>query len=120
MGRGHLSELSVRKALSGNRDGEVGGLAASRQGLQAYSPSFAAALAAAAAAAACVPTPGGEEGERLWKVCPCISRAHLFQPQENQLVRGFPGGAVVKNPPANAGDTGSSPGLGGSHIPQSS
>ena len=25
---------------------------------------------------------------------------------------GFPGGAVVKNPPANAGDTGSSPGPG--------
>ena len=25
---------------------------------------------------------------------------------------GFPGGAVVKNPPANAEDTGSSPGLG--------
>ena len=24
----------------------------------------------------------------------------------------FPGGAVVKNPPANAGDTGSSPGPG--------
>ena len=23
---------------------------------------------------------------------------------------GFPGGAVVRNPPANAGDTGSSPG----------
>ena len=32
---------------------------------------------------------------------------------------GFPGGAVVKNPPANAGDTGSSPGLGGSHMPRS-
>ena len=32
----------------------------------------------------------------------------------------FPGGAVVKNPPANAGDTGSSPGPGGSHMPQSS
>ena len=31
----------------------------------------------------------------------------------------FPGGAVVKNPPANAGDTGSSPGPGGSHMPQS-
>ena len=30
---------------------------------------------------------------------------------------GFPGGAVVKNLPANAGDTGSSPGLGRSHIP---
>ena len=32
---------------------------------------------------------------------------------------GFPGGAVVKNPPANAGDTGSSPGLGRSHMPRS-
>ena len=32
---------------------------------------------------------------------------------------GFPGGAVVKNPPANAQDTGSSPGPGRSHIPQS-
>ena len=27
---------------------------------------------------------------------------------------------MVKNPPANAGDSGSSPGLGGSHMPQSS
>ena len=33
---------------------------------------------------------------------------------------GFPGGAVVENPPANAGDTGSSPGLGRSHMPRSS
>ena len=32
---------------------------------------------------------------------------------------GFPGGAVVKNPPANAGDTGWSPGPGRSHMPQS-
>ena len=31
----------------------------------------------------------------------------------------FPGGAVVKNPPANAGDTGLSPGPGRSHMPQS-
>ena len=31
----------------------------------------------------------------------------------------FPGGAVVKNPPANAGDTGSIPGPGRSHMPQS-
>ena len=29
------------------------------------------------------------------------------------------GGSVVKNPPANAGDTGSSPGLGRSHMPWS-
>ena len=28
----------------------------------------------------------------------------------------FPGGAVVENLPANAGDTGSSPGLGRSHM----
>ena len=33
---------------------------------------------------------------------------------------GFPGGAVVGNLPANAGDTGSSPGLGRSHMPPSS
>ena len=32
---------------------------------------------------------------------------------------GFPGGAVVENLPANAGDTGSSPGLGRSHMPRS-
>ena len=32
---------------------------------------------------------------------------------------GFPGGAVVENLPANAGDTGSSPGLGGYHMPWS-
>ena len=34
-------------------------------------------------------------------------------------LRGFPGGAVVENLPANAGDTGSSPGLGRSHMPRS-
>ena len=32
---------------------------------------------------------------------------------------GFPGGAVIENLPANAGDTGSCPGLGRSHMPQS-
>ena len=32
---------------------------------------------------------------------------------------GFPGGAVVRNPPANAGDTVSSPGQGRSHVPRS-
>ena len=35
------------------------------------------------------------------------------------FTRGFPGGAVVENLPANAGDTGSSPGLGRSHMPRS-
>ena len=32
---------------------------------------------------------------------------------------GFPGGAVVENLPANAGNTGSSPGLGRPHMPRS-
>ena len=35
------------------------------------------------------------------------------------VYEGFPGGAVVKNPPANAGDTGSSPGPGRSRMPRS-
>ena len=35
-------------------------------------------------------------------------------------MRDFPGDTVVKNPPANAGDTGSSPGLGRSHMLQNS
>ena len=39
-------------------------------------------------------------------------------PFKNRL-EGFPGGAVVENLPTNAGDTGSSPGLGGSHMPRS-
>ena len=34
-------------------------------------------------------------------------------------IQGFPGGAVVENLPASAGDAGSSPGLGGSHVPRS-
>ena len=37
----------------------------------------------------------------------------------NSQFKGFPGGAVVEDLPANAGDTGSSPGLGGSHMPWS-
>ena len=32
---------------------------------------------------------------------------------------GLPGGSVVKTPPANAGETGSIPGQGGSCMPQS-
>ena len=44
-----------------------------------------------------------------------------FRPAECKMpvkfgVEGFPGGAVVENLPANAGDTGSSPGLGRSHM----
>ena len=38
----------------------------------------------------------------------------------NRWREGFPGGAAVENLPANAGDMGSSPGLGGSRMPRSS
>ena len=36
-----------------------------------------------------------------------------------KISEGFPGGAVVENPPANAADMGSSPGPGRSHMPGS-
>ena len=38
---------------------------------------------------------------------------------KKRTTRGFPGGTVVKNPSANAGDTSSSPGPGRSHMPWS-
>ena len=44
------------------------------------------------------------------------SQNYLTQKQGNM---GFPGGTGVKNPPANAGDTGLSPGPGRSHMPWS-
>ena len=39
--------------------------------------------------------------------------------QLQEALQDFPGGAVVKNPPASAGDTSSIPSLGRSHMPQS-
>lgn len=36
------------------------------------------------------------------------------------LLWGLPGGSVGKNPPTIVGDTGSIPGLGRAHMPQSS
>ena len=54
-----------------------------------------------------------------------LSRIYEELPQLNNKTmqlkngQGFPGGAVVGSLPANAGDTGSSPGPGRSHMPQS-
>ena len=48
-----------------------------------------------------------------------ISYLFHLMPSVRMQDSGFPGGAVVENLPANAGDTGSSPGLGRSHMPQS-
>ena len=42
----------------------------------------------------------------------------LFIPPAKLATEGFPGGAVVEDLPANAGDAGSGPGLGGSHVPR--
>ena len=41
------------------------------------------------------------------------------QQEDKNQGQGFPGGSVVESLPANAGDTGSSPGLGRSHMPRS-
>ena len=51
-----------------------------------------------------------EEFEWLWE------NPLLTVGTREQYGRDFPGGTVVKNPPANAGDTGSSPGPGISHM----
>ena len=45
---------------------------------------------------------------------------HHSSQSERTPREGFPGGPRIKNPPANAGDTGSIPGLGRSHMPQGS
>ena len=42
---------------------------------------------------------------------------HLKEPEKNSIL-GFPGGTVVRNPPASAGHMGSSPGRGRPHMPQ--
>ena len=43
----------------------------------------------------------------------------LIEVNQKEKDRDFPGGAVVKNPPANAEDMGSSPGPGRTHMPRS-
>lgn len=41
---------------------------------------------------------------------------HINNTQVKKQTWGFPGASVVENPPANAGDTGSIPDLGESHM----
>ena len=55
----------------------------------------------------------GEEGSRLRGLSRGLNPRLLKSPCCD-----FPGGAAVKNPPSNAGDVGSIPGPGGSHVPQ--
>ena len=72
---------------------------------------------------------GEDEKCGLLKMKETAGGIHQREGREEELPRngiyktaqkGFPGGALVKNPPANAGDTGSSPGPGRFHKPRSS
>ena len=56
-----------------------------------------------------VPTNNGKESEK----------EHIFIYMYINILGDFPGGAVVKNLPANAGNMGSIPGPGRSHMPRS-
>ena len=49
----------------------------------------------------------------------CSTSLIIRETHIKTTMKGFPGGTVVKNPPANAGDTDSSPCLGRSHMLQS-
>ena len=57
------------------------------------------------------------------KNCSWLEKARGEYTFDKEIIKsyfmGFPGGAVVENLPASAGDTGSSPGLGRSHMPRS-
>ena len=78
-----------------------------RPGPEPVSPALAGRLSTTAPPGK--PGPVVLNSKGVYKIFPCIRNALL----------GFPGGTVVKNPPANAGDMGSSPGPGRSHMPRS-
>ena len=62
--------------------------------------------------------PKKQKGEEFFHETRRLCDLKLSQPFL-KVIEGFPGGAVVGNLPANAGDTGSSPGLGRFHMPRS-
>ena len=57
-----------------------------------------------------------QKGLSFLSLCRICVKSYLLTLKNTVL--DFPGGTVVKNPPANAGDTGLSPGPGRSHMPQ--
>ena len=52
------------------------------------------------------------------KVSFTVCKLKIKKVLSKQQYQDFPGSTVVKNPPANAGDTGLIPGLGRSHMPR--
>ena len=61
-------------------------------------------------------------GHRKWDTFQIVASTNRARNKicfSKVLRGGFPGDSVVENLPVNAGDTGSSPGLGGSHMPRS-
>ena len=48
-----------------------------------------------------------------------MDETYKYNVEQKKPNRDFPDGTVVKNPPANAGHTSSSPGPGRSHMPWS-
>ena len=61
-----------------------------------------------------------EEASEITGMSMCLSDRQRAPPALKNATPDFPGGAVLKNPPANAGDTGSIPARGRSHMPRSS
>ena len=72
------------------------------------------------------PGPGMEVIHELaykWRICHSregVRCGRLSILYNLKISMGFPGGAVVESLPAGAGDAGSSPGLGRSHMPRTS
>ena len=65
---------------------------------------------------ACFQATGGKGHKLSWSVPDSVLQS-LFFFKLKKIGEGFPGGSVIKNPPADAGDTGLIPNLGRSHMP---
>ena len=66
------------------------------------------------------PQRGSLKRSVLWLKAKYLVIFYFLVPSfKNFEIKDFPGRPVIKNPPVNSGDTGSTLGLGRSHMPQS-